>query len=212
MQGAGRFPLDIKTLHAVDKTTYVNDNRHVAMYHPLNSIPQGKRLATFVPLLVTTVALSITLRVIGPSTPNIVEFELAGSIGIASSIIDAWDIATQLRASLGLGLDYLFMPVYSTTIALACIWGAGVLSGRKLRALGVLLAWGLWLAAVFDAVENLALLVMLFGTVAAPYPQMACICATCKFSLIILGLVYIVTAITIRIIALVRSALRTHGH
>ena len=182
------------------------------MYHPLNSIPQGKRLATFLLLLVATVALSVILRVIGPSTPNIVDFELAGSIGRASSIINAWDIAAQLRASFGLGLDYLFMPVYSTTIALACLWGAGVLPGRKLRALGMLFAWGLWLAAVFDVIENLALLVMLFGTVEAPYPQMACICATCKFSLIILGLVYIVTAVIIRIIALVRSAVGTHGH
>ena len=181
------------------------------MYHPLNSIPQGKRLATFLSLLVATVALSAILQAIGPSTPNIVDFELAGSIGAASSIINAWDIAAQLRASFGLGLDYLFIPVYSTTIALACVWGAGVLSGRKWRALGMLLAWGLWLAAAFDAIENLALIVMLFGTVADPYPQMAFICATCKFSLIILGLVYIVIAVIIRIITLIRSALGTHG-
>ena len=181
------------------------------MYHPLNSIPQGKRLATFLLLLVATVALSVILRVIGPSTPNIVDFELAGSIGRASSIINAWDIAAQLRASLGLGLDYLFMPVYSTTIALACIWGASVLSGRKLRALGMSLAWGLWLAAIFDALENIALIVMLFGTVADPYPQMASICATCKFSLIILGLVYILIAGIIRITALTRAALAPRG-
>lgn len=181
------------------------------MYHPLNSIPQGKRLTTFLALLVATVALSAILRVIGPSTPNIVDFELAGNVGRASSIINAWDIAAQLRASFGLGLDYLFMPVYSTTIALACLWGANVLSGRKWRALGMLLAWGLWLAAVFDAIENSALILMLFGAVADPYPQMACICATCKFGLIILGLVYIVIAVVIRIIALIRSALGTHG-
>jgi len=180
------------------------------MYHPLNSIPQGKRLATFLPLLVATVALSAMFRIIGPSTPNIVAFELAGSIERATNIINAWDIAAQLRASFGLGLDYLYMPVYATTIALACVWGATVLSGKKWRALGILLAWGLWLAAIFDAIENWALIVMLFGTVTEPYPQMAYVCATCKFSLIILGLIYIIIAGVIYVIARIRSASGAH--
>ena len=103
------------------------------------------------------------------------------------------------------------MPVYSTTIALACVWGAAVLSAGRWRILGLLLAWGLWLAAIFDAIENSALIVMLFGTVANPYPQMAYICAICKFSLIILGLVYILIAGLIHIIALIRAALMPRG-
>jgi hypothetical protein len=48
------------------------------MYHPLNAIPQGKRLPTFLWLLTATVGLSVVFRLIGPFKPNIVDFELAG--------------------------------------------------------------------------------------------------------------------------------------
>jgi len=175
--------------------------------HPLNSIPGGKRLSTFLSLLAATIVLSLVFRFIGPYVPNIVDYEFASSVGKASSIINAWTGSGQLlRASFNLGFDYLYMPVYSTTIALACVWGAAVLSRKIWRGMGMLLAWGLWLAAIFDAIENYALITMLFGTVADPYPLMAAACATCKFSLIVLGLVYAAIAAVIRIIVLVRSS------
>lgn len=163
----------------------------MSMDHPLNSIPMAKRLSVFLPLLVATVVLTAIFRFIGPFTPNIVDYELAGSAGKVAAIVSAWSASGQLlRASFNLGLDYLYMPVYSTTIALACVWAALVISNRGWRGLGMLLAWGLWLAAVFDATENYALITMLFGTVADPYPQIAAVCAVCKFGLIVLGLLY----------------------
>ena len=63
-----------------------------------------------------------------------------------------------------------------------------------------LLAWGLWLAAISDAAENLALITELLGRNAAPWPQIAQICATIKFGLILLGILYVVAGIVLRLI------------
>jgi hypothetical protein len=60
---------------------------------------------------------------------------------------------------------------------------------------------GQWLAAGFDAVENIALLVLLFGRLASPWPQVAWVCAVLKFSLIILGIAYILYALISRLVA-----------
>ncbi len=66
--------------------------------------------------------------------------------------------------------------------------------------LGLLLAWGLWIAAVSDATENLALFTELLGNNVAPWPQVAQICATIKFGLIVLGLLYVAAGIVLRLI------------
>ena len=173
------------------------------MYHPLSSI--HKKLPVFLALLAATIGISVVFRLVGPLSPNIVDYELAGSFAKASAIINAWDAQDRIRAGFNLGIDYLYMPVYSTTIAMACVWGSIVLRAKGWRVIGVLLAWGLWMAAILDAIENFALATMLFGTVADPYPQIAQVCALCKFGLILLGLAYCALAAVIRIVKLVRN-------
>jgi hypothetical protein len=60
-----------------------------------------------------------------------------------------------------------------------------------LAALGTLPAWGAWLAAVLDGVENLALWRLLSGSITEPWPGIAWGCALVKFVLVGCGLVYI---------------------
>jgi len=169
--------------------------------HPLNAIPSNKRARVFVPLLIATLVITFLFRFIGPAQPTIVDFELAGSVPKAQAIIDAWNQTDRIRAGFSLGFDYLYMPVYSTTIALGCILAAGVLSKRAWHSIGLLLAWGLWVAALFDAIENLALFTELLGNNVAPYPQIAQICATIKFGLILLGLLYAIAGVVAKVVA-----------
>jgi hypothetical protein len=159
--------------------------------HPLNAIPPDKRARVFMPLLIATLLITFLFRFIGPAQPTIVDFELAGSVDNAQAIIDAWTETDRIRAGFSLGFDYLYMPVYSTTIAVACILAAGVLQRKAWHTSGILLAWGLWIAAICDATENLALFTELLGNNVAPYPQIAQICALIKFGLILLGLLYV---------------------
>jgi hypothetical protein len=93
-------------------------------------------------LLLATVILFTLFRFIGPDKPNVVEFELAGNSAKSQAIVDAWSPVDRIHAGFSLGIDYLFMPLYSTTIALALIWAAGVLSAKRWRSIGLALAWG----------------------------------------------------------------------
>jgi hypothetical protein len=170
------------------------------MRHPLEAISHSKRLGVFLALLAVFLVITIGFRFIGPAKPSIVDFELAGTVDKATAIINAWDIQDKMQAGFSLGFDFLYMPVYSTLIALICVWGAGVVASRRWRTTGLVLAWGLWAAAVFDAVENFALTMLLFGALAAPYPQVAQICAILKFSLIMLGLIFTVVALVAHLV------------
>jgi hypothetical protein len=170
------------------------------MSHPFAAIRPDKRARVFIPLLIATLIITLLFRFIGPAQPTIVDFELAGSEPQAQAIIDAWNETDRIRAGFSLGFDYLYMPVYSTTIALACLMAAGVSKRRAWRTVGLLLAWALWIAAISDALENVALFIELLGHTVAPWPQMAQVCAAIKFGLILLGLLYVVAGILLRLI------------
>jgi hypothetical protein len=158
----------------------------------------------FVPLLIATLLITFAFRFIGPTKPTIVDFEFAGSVAKTSDILNAWTPMDRIHAGFSLGFDFLYMPIYSTTIALACVWATGIRAGGTARSgawrpIGLALAWGLWLAALFDAIENLALIGNLFGTPIDPYPQIAAICAALKFGLLIMGLLYVGVAVIARV-------------
>jgi len=178
--------------------------------HPLESLPGGTKLPLFIWLLVTTFWLSLIFRFIGPYSPNIVDFEFCRTVDKANAIINAWNPVARIQAAFNLGFDFLYIPIYSTTIALACVWAANKLGGNRIwHNMGMLFAWGLWVAAILDIVENYALLTILQGRVADPYPALATMCATVKFSLILLGLAFCVMVAVIRIIKAARPPLKT---
>ena len=177
---------------------FSDEQRDIEMRNPFTTIPPHTRRAVFLSLLVLTILLMVLLNVIGaPLTTDaasngIVSFELAGSVSQARRILESWDQVTRLRAAFSLGLDFLFLVAYSTTISLACGWAAGMIGtlGWPLASAGVPLAWAQWLAASLDAIENVALVTILFGTVSEPWPQIARWCAAVKFGLIPIGLAY----------------------
>lgn len=170
------------------------------MHHPLESIPHSKRKPIFWSLFALTLAMMAILQVVNiplitPAAPQgIISFELAGSYGTVKWMLASWDASAQKYLAFSLGLDYVFMLLYSTTIALACLWAGEALraNGWPLSRLGVGLAWGQWAAAGLDAVENIALAVILFGSLSFNHhwPELARLCALLKFGLIFLGLVY----------------------
>jgi hypothetical protein len=130
---------------------------------------------------------------ITPAAPlGIVSFEFARSVQGMQAILDSWDETARVHAGFSLGFDYVFMLVYASAISLACLSSGDVLKRAAWPFAGwaALLGWGLWLAAVLDGIENIALTIILFGTNTDPWPQIAFYCATIKFLLIILGLVY----------------------
>ncbi len=183
------------------------------MRHPFQAISSDRVGKYLFPLILLTLVFMIVLNLLGaslnnPSAPNgIISFELAGEVEVSKSILDSWDDKAQILASFSLGLDYLFLIVYSNTIGLGCIWAMGsfVSKGSGFLTVGLILAWGQWFAALFDAVENAALLKLLFGDLQSPYPEIAKVFAIAKFVLIALGLIYVAFSAIIRIINQVRA-------
>ena len=169
------------------------------MRHPLESIPAGRRRPLFALLLILTlVVMGVLQSVDGPlrsevAPQGIVSFELAGDVAAAREILDSWGSQARAHAGFSLGFYFLFLALYSTTIACACAWISAALrdSVRPLALLGLLLAWGQWLAALLDAIEHTALLITLSDVPTSPWPQIAQGCATIKFSLVLLGLSYV---------------------
>lgn len=168
------------------------------MTHPLQRLSPPTQKRTLLILAVLSLVMMGAFRIIdrplqtAAAPSGIVSFELAGTLAAAQAMIASWDQQAQLLAAFGLGLDYLFMPLYATAIALACVVAAGgpLRSRRLLVTVGLLLAWGAWLAALLDAVENYALLRVLLGSEVPAWPAIARWCASLKFLLILAGLAY----------------------
>lgn len=164
------------------------------MRHPLEFVPQEARKRLFFTLLILTLSLFAIFRILdmplqtdyAPS--GIVSFELAGTPQNAAHIVLTWSAEAMLNAAFGLGIDYLFMPVYAFALAFGTLLAAGRHAGW-LKSLGAVAGYGAFAAALFDAVENYALFQVLLGAFDSSYPMLAAVCATVKFGLLAFGLV-----------------------
>ena len=176
------------------------------MRHPFESIPNLRRGRVFKTLLALTMVIAIALgRIDVPlhteSAPNgIVGFELAGDAATAARMIASWDAKARMYAALSLGLDYLFLCVYSTALAFACVWAAGVLrrGSPSLGNLALGVAWLQWVAAFCDGVENFALWLVLTGDPSDIAPAIARAFSLVKFALIAIGFVVAIAGVAMR--------------
>jgi hypothetical protein len=159
------------------------------MRHPLEFVPVNLRKPLFFVFLGLTLLIFGVFRVLdAPLGPGgIVSFELARTADAAQSILTSWDSNARTYAAFGLGLDYLFMPVYAFALSFGLLL---LMNGRKgwYRHLAGWMGWGGFAAAMFDAVENYALWEQLTGGAVSPYPEIAALCASIKFSLLAAGL------------------------
>jgi hypothetical protein len=174
------------------------------MHHPFEKIsPHNLKISfwiLFIPTLIIFLVMNLTGAVLTTSSApsGIVSFELAGNVQKSSDILAAWNADARMNAAFGLGIDYLFMLAYSCTIGLACVWSSRILGSTKMpfHTWGSFLAWGSWLAAILDAIENLALSIQMMVQVVSPWPEIARLCAIFKFGLIFLGFVYVFYGLT----------------
>ncbi len=168
------------------------------MKHPFDRISNTLMRPLFLVLLLLTILLMVVMNLVGAPLETtaapygIISFELAGTPENSLGVLASWDNMARQMAAFSLGLDYLFMVVYSTTIGLGCIWAGRALAARQIRLahLGIPLGRGQWLAAGFDALENLGLVLILFGGNAQTWAPLARWCAIIKFLLIFIGITY----------------------
>ncbi len=126
---------------------------------------------------------------------GMVSFQLAGNLSGALRILASWNQEAMTSAALNLGIDYLYMVVYSTTIGLGCTLLSRRLAYHSslLALVGVGLSWGIFAALVLDALENYMLILLLFGDRQIIFPVIARWCAIPKFVIVLAALTYLVS-------------------
>jgi hypothetical protein len=127
------------------------------------------------------------------STAGIVSFELAKELPQTERILNSWDAFAKTSAGMSMGLDFLFLIVYSVFIALLIhtlnerLW-----KHSKMYAIGIAMIWCVFLAAFFDSIENVALIQLLRGDLQQKWSSIAYYFAYLKFSLLALGILYVI--------------------
>ena len=149
-------------------------------------------------LLTGTVFFFLVLRFQGqqlltPASPaGIVSFELAGKENETTQMLEAWKQHSAIGSvRMNILIDFLFIPFYALLFYTLC----GSISVRhhgKAASLGVLLAFFSLIAALFDVLENLLMLLATYGYYHSFTTLLTAFFAAAKFSLLALSLLYVV--------------------
>ncbi len=132
--------------------------------------------------------------------PGIVPFEVTGGQDRADEILAEWGEEGQDAARESLWIDFGFMAAYGAflTLALAATRDLARTRGwsRLMRIGRVVVYFGAG-AAVFDALENICLLLTLDGAGSA-FPLLATAFASCKFILLAVAIAYLLAGLAMR--------------
>ena len=156
------------------------------------------RKQTLILLAAATIALNLVLawideRLKRTGGPGIIGLEFAGSLGRVEEIQAEWGGHGEYLARLSLWIDFAFMTSYGAFFALAGVAVRDFAASRGLRrlpAVGVVAPACAVGAALFDVVENAIWLLVLGGHLGDPAPAIATGCASVKFGLIAVAILY----------------------
>ncbi len=166
----------------------------------------SRRKRALVLLGVATVAFTVILELIDPSRvshgPTILDFEFAGSSARAAHIKAEWGAEGRSAAHISLLVDYAYMLSYGLFFALAgfAVRDAARVHGwNGLATVGRVVPYLAIAAAMFDASENVALLLTLGGNGASFAPPFATGCSVLKFTLIGTAIMYAGSGLVLRL-------------
>jgi hypothetical protein len=166
------------------------------MWNPSSLVPAGMRpwllVISFVLLLVV---FQFMKQMVAGVQPRPICLQFAWSNTRASEILEKWTKAENgsvRLVQLNLALDFVFIVTYVTCIAMACLLAADALAVARWPGdgMGAIFVWAIIIAGLLDAVENAAQLLMLAGHETQPWPALTSLCASLKFFLIGVTLLY----------------------
>ena len=151
-------------------------------------------------------SLGIALLAIDPSTeadgnPGFVSWEFAWSEERAGEILAEWGSEGQDAARTSLRLDFLYLLAYGAFFALACAATrdlAAERGWRRMAAFGVAAVPFALAGALFDAVENVFLLIALEGEGGEAAPRLGAVFAGLKFAALAVAQVYVLAGLVLR--------------
>jgi hypothetical protein len=153
-------------------------------------------------LVIGGALMALDARMMDAGGPGIVGFELAGSEDRAAEIVADWGEDGTDAAKASLWLDYAYIVAYGTFLVLAAL-ATGDLARRRswdrMASFGLVAAPLAAAAAVFDAVENVGLLLAVNGHGGGLAPRLAQVCALLKFGLLAVTIAYLLAGLALRL-------------
>lgn len=125
---------------------------------------------------------------------GIVSLELAITLKKSIDILRSWETPKEERAAgLSLGFDYLFMVGYSgiLTVLLLRI-EKRIITQDNWRKYFSYVIVGIWIAALFDAIENYAMIQLFMGSTRQVWASLAFYFASSKFLILAISVLTII--------------------
>jgi hypothetical protein len=117
------------------------------------------------------------------SKHGIISFELAKDLIVSKEILNSWNVHAKISASMSMGFDFLFLLIYKINNQ----YGKNFIFYK----FGKLLMLSIFFAALFDVVENIALIKLLLGDLKQYWSTIAYYFAFVKFTIVAVCIVYI---------------------
>jgi hypothetical protein len=134
--------------------------------------------------------------------PGILAFEFAATKARASQILAEWGPKGRHAARISLIVDYAYMVSYGGFFTLAGFATrdmARTRDWRRLAAIGTVVPFFAAAAAIFDAIENVFLLLVVGGHGGSIAPLIATVCSSIKFTLITIAIGYVLCGLAWRL-------------
>jgi len=137
----------------------------------------------------------------GSTGYGVIEFEFAWTSEQVNKIFNAWGSEGKKKEVFVTYIDFIFILCYSLFMAGCILLVTRKLEG-KTQKMGLYFTIMPFIAGIFDVIENIFLLLMLTNEtfVWSLSPFIASLCATIKFSLLFLAIIFFIVALIIVII------------
>ena len=130
--------------------------------------------------------------------PNgIVSFQFAKSLDNSLKMINSWDAEAKVYVALSLGIDYLYLLTYGSFLVLSVLLLATKLPHGFLKKAAGIVVPMIILAALLDGVENYGSIRLLTGTHTQSMASLVYYCASVKFALIVIGIIYLLIGLVV---------------
>ena len=164
-------------------------------------------VALIVFIWVNQMMASIESYLKGATGYGVLDFEFAWTADGIQKIFSAWGSTGKQLEATAIYWDFLYIPAYAFLIAGCNLLVVQRLEGKP-QEIGLYIVITPFIAGLLDVIENINLLLMInddiFINLGSPF--IASICATVKFGLVFLGIIFFVLALIILMISTIRKS------
>ncbi len=163
-------------------------------------------ISLFFFILLTVLAGPIEETLVSMSGYGVMDFEFAWTAEKINLIFNAWGTEGKQLEAIAVTWDFAYIFAYGFFIFGAILLETKYLEG-KLKDVSIYIAFTPLIAGVFDAIENINLLLMISNDsfISSGSPFIASLCATIKFSFLIVGIVFFFAVLMIILIKSIRK-------